>query len=226
VSIACYRVSTAKQGRSGLGLEAQEAAVKAYIAATGSKLLAPPYREIETGTSKRHRPVLARAIAHAKRAQATLIAAKIDRLTRNLAFLSPPDGVGRRLGRLRQPERQPADGSHPGGRRRKRSAGDLSAHEGRARRCQGARHDEDRQAVGEAKRNDNLAKVDRAKASAAGVDAIKRNKAAAYADLAPMIADLAAQGLSLRAIAARLNDQGEVTRRGRRWAAAAGNARP
>jgi hypothetical protein len=62
-------------------------------------------------------------------------------------------------------------------------------------------------------------RVDRAKASAAGVDAIKRSKAAAYADLAPMIADLAAQGLSLRAIAARLNEQGEVTRRGLRWAA-------
>jgi DNA invertase Pin-like site-specific DNA recombinase len=218
-AIAYYRVSTAKQGRSGLGLEAQEAAVKAYIAATGSKLLAPPYREIETGTSKRDRPVLARAIAHAKRAQATLIVAKIDRLTRNLAFLSHLMESGVDFVACDNPNANrltvhilAAVAEDEARAISQRTKDALAAAKARGTTKTG-------KPWAEAKRNDNLAKVDRAKASAAGVDAIKRNKAAAYADLAPMIADLAAQGLSLRAIAARLNEQGEVTRRGRRWAA-------
>ena len=86
-AIAYYRVSTKQQGVSGLGIEAQEAAVAAYVATTGMKLLAPPYVEVESGT-KGDRPKLAAALAHAKRAKATLLIAKLDRLIRNVAFLA------------------------------------------------------------------------------------------------------------------------------------------
>lgn len=86
-AIAYYRVSTAKQGRSGLGLDAQKAAVDAYVTSSGSKVLAPPYIEIESG-KKNDRPKMATAIAHAKRAHATLLIAKLDRLARNVAFVS------------------------------------------------------------------------------------------------------------------------------------------
>lgn len=81
--IAYYRVSTQKQGMSGLGLEAQKAAVTTFIA--GAPLLAE-YTEVESGR-KDNRPELENAIAHAKQAGATLIIAKLDRLSRNAGFI-------------------------------------------------------------------------------------------------------------------------------------------
>ena len=83
--IAYYRVSTKRQGRSGLGLDAQQAAVDSYRRETGCRLLAA-YKEVETGKSAT-RPELDRAIAHARRSGATLVVAKLDRLARNAAFL-------------------------------------------------------------------------------------------------------------------------------------------
>lgn len=86
-AIASYRVSTAKQGASGLALEAQRAAVLAFIGARGLTLTAGT-TEVETGTRKRHRPELAAALAQARRTGAVLLIAKLDRLARNVAFIS------------------------------------------------------------------------------------------------------------------------------------------
>ena len=83
--IGYYRVSTKQQGASGLGLEAQQAAVVHHVNCHG-KLIAS-YTEVESG-KKSDRPELMKAIAHAKRNKATLIVAKLDRLSRNVAFLS------------------------------------------------------------------------------------------------------------------------------------------
>ncbi len=82
--VAYYRVSTQRQARSGLGLEAQQAAVAEHTRHTGAQLLAE-YVETESG-KKCQRPELERAIAHAKRTGATLVVAKLDRLARNVAF--------------------------------------------------------------------------------------------------------------------------------------------
>ena len=84
--IAYYRVSTKQQGQSGLGLEGQKAALEAFAKQTGCRIAAS-YREVESGKLA-ERPELARALAHAKRSKATLEVAKLDRLARNVAFLS------------------------------------------------------------------------------------------------------------------------------------------
>lgn len=82
------RVSTAKQGKSGLGLEAQTALIDSFIASTpGAMMLCPIYQEIESGRND-DRPVLAQAIARCHQTGATLLIAKLDRLARDVAFIS------------------------------------------------------------------------------------------------------------------------------------------
>lgn len=81
--VAYYRVSTAKQGASGLGLEAQQAAVLAHC--QSAPLAA--FTEVESG-KRADRPQLAAALAYAKRERATLVIAKLDRLARNVAFIA------------------------------------------------------------------------------------------------------------------------------------------
>jgi DNA invertase Pin-like site-specific DNA recombinase len=83
--ISYLRVSTDRQGRSGLGLEAQRAAVETYLNG-GRWTLAAEYIETESG-KRSDRPELAKALAHAKAIGATLVIAKLDRLARNTLFL-------------------------------------------------------------------------------------------------------------------------------------------
>ena len=83
--VAYYRVSTKRQGRSGLGLAAQQAAIEAYANGRGNVIA--EYTEVETG-KKADRPKLAEALAHARKARAKLVIAKLDRLGRNVAFIS------------------------------------------------------------------------------------------------------------------------------------------
>lgn len=89
-AVAYLRVSTDKQGKSGLGLEAQREAVARYVATNGLDLIGE-YIEVETGKGANalsKRPELVAALATAKREKAGLIIAKLDRLARNVHFIS------------------------------------------------------------------------------------------------------------------------------------------
>ncbi len=83
--VAYYRVSTERQGDSGLGLAAQRQAVAGYI--RDSELLAE-FQEIESGKRHTNRPKLAAALELCRRSRATLVIAKLDRLARNVHFIS------------------------------------------------------------------------------------------------------------------------------------------
>jgi DNA invertase Pin-like site-specific DNA recombinase len=85
-AVAYYRVSTAKQGASGLGLEAQQEAVRSYCS-TGKWAMVDEVTEIESG-KRNDRPALANALALCRVHGAALIIAKLDRLARNVHFIS------------------------------------------------------------------------------------------------------------------------------------------
>ncbi|WP_306535041.1 recombinase family protein [Geobacter sp.] len=84
--IAYLRVSTDKQGEQGHGISAQRQAIRSYLGAQGGELL-EEYVEVESG-KKNDRPALQKAINRCKMSRATLIIAKLDRLSRNLAFIA------------------------------------------------------------------------------------------------------------------------------------------
>jgi DNA invertase Pin-like site-specific DNA recombinase len=87
--VAYYRVSTTAQGQSGLGLEAQRVAVAQHLSATNSALIAE-YTEVESASHHdlKKRPQLVAALAMAKKRKATLIIAKLDRLSRSVLATS------------------------------------------------------------------------------------------------------------------------------------------
>src|SRR6266851_7464183 len=84
--VAYYRVSTGRQGKSGLGLEAQRAAVETYLNG-GDWRIVEEHTEVESGKNS-DRPALDKALAAARLHRASLVVSKVDRLTRSVAFLS------------------------------------------------------------------------------------------------------------------------------------------
>jgi DNA invertase Pin-like site-specific DNA recombinase len=88
--VAYFRVSTERQGKSGLGLDAQREAVRRFCEAEGMTVLAE-HVEVETGKGADaldRRPVLREALNQAKRSKAAVVVAKLDRLSRDVAFIS------------------------------------------------------------------------------------------------------------------------------------------
>ena len=207
--VAYERVSTARQGASGLGLEAQRKTIVDFAAARGAEVLAR-FTEVESGR-KVDRPELQAALHLAKVTGATLVIAKLDRLSRNAAFLLTLRDSGVRFQAVDMPE-----------------ANDLTvgimALVAEAEREAISRRTKEALAVAKARGvqlgNPNGAAALR-RAGKGGValrTAVTANADRHAQDLAPVIEDLHRQGItSLRGIATALSQRGMLTRRGGRW---------
>jgi len=101
--VSYLRVSTDRQGRSGLGLEAQRAVVAAHLAG-GTRTLLDEMVEVESDKAAAHRPQLARAMALCRLTGTTLCVAKLDRLSRNALASRSIIDAARGTGRVRRHE--------------------------------------------------------------------------------------------------------------------------
>jgi DNA invertase Pin-like site-specific DNA recombinase len=209
--IGYLRVSTKGQGESGLGIEGQRTAIEAYARQQGATLVTA-YTEVESGKLA-DRPELARALAHARRIKATLVVAKLDRLARNVAFLSAlmdskvpfvacdnPHANRLTLHILAAVAEAEARAIS------ERTKAALSAYKARGGKL-GAALPRCRNLTQEARKRG---------AQRAGL-AVAKAAVEAYADLAPMMREMRGQGMTLYGIAGELNAQGHTTRRGRPW---------
>jgi hypothetical protein len=127
--VAYYRVSTQKQGRSGLGLEAQQSAVHDHLDKTNRKLIGELI-EIESGKNP-DRPKLLEALKLCRLTRSRLIVARLDRLARNVAFVSRLMETGVDFEAVDFPQANRFTVPHSGSRRRIRSASDIRTHQGR-----------------------------------------------------------------------------------------------
>ena len=210
--VAYERVSTARQGQSGLGLEAQRKTIEDFAASRGAEVLAR-FTEVESG-KRADRPELTRALHLAKVTGATLVIAKLDRLSRNAAFLLTLRDSGVRFVAVDMPE-----------------ANDLTvgimALVAQAEREAISRRTKEALAVAKARgvklgNPNGAASLRRAgKGAVALRAAVGLNAERFAADLEGVVADIRASGASgatsLRAIAGELNQRGMMTRRGGAW---------
>lgn len=211
--VAYFRVSTDRQGKSGLGLEGQRAAVVQHVGTAGD--LIADYTEIETGKrdSLENRPELRRALAHARRSKATLVVAKLDRLTRSVAvtsllhqsnvdFVCCDNPYANRL----TIQILAAVAEDEARRISERTKAALAAYKVRGG-ILGATRPQSQNLTSDArKRGTNASVLKRAVLTAD-----------AYEDVAAKMGELRSSGRSLRAIAEALNGEGHTTRRGRPW---------
>ncbi len=209
--VGYIRVSTKRQGRSGLGLEAQQEALDTYRRQNGGRVLAT-YKEIETGKTA-DRPELAKAIAHARRSGATLVVAKLDRLARNAAFLLTLQASGLPMVFLDLPGANEFTigvmalvAQHEAKLISDRTKAALAAYRRRGGLLGGARPE-----------CRNLTQAGRRRGAKAAGAAATRMANEAYADLLPTLKEWTAAGRSQQAIADELNRQGHTTRRGKPW---------
>jgi len=209
--VGYQRVSTQKQGESGLGLESQEATIRAFAAQQSAAVLGM-YTEVESG-KRSDRPELARALAHARRSKATLVVGKLDRLSRNAHFLAGlmeskvdfvccdnPHANKLTIHILAAVAEDEAE------RISKRTKDALAAYKARGGKL-GAELPQCRKLTMEA----------RLKGSRKASEVRSKVAREAYTDLLPSVEALRVEGLSLREIAAKLNADGHTTRRGRPW---------
>jgi DNA invertase Pin-like site-specific DNA recombinase len=206
--VAYYRVSTARQGKSGLGLEAQQQAVREHLNG-GNWTLVGEFVEVESG-KRADRPKLAEAIKACRLRGAKLIIAKLDRLARNVAFISNLMESGVEFEAVDFPQ-----------------ANRLTIHIMAAMAEHEAKMISDRTkaALAAAKRRGVKLGGDRgarltAQARAAGRAALQAKAQARADDLAATVKELQAAGAeSLRAIAEGLEARGIPAARGGKWSA-------
>lgn len=217
--IAYYRVSTKRQGASGLGLEGQQAAVEQYARANGGRIVAS-YTEVESGKRK-DRPELARALGHARLSKAVLVVAKLDRLARNVAFTSTLMESKANFVACDNPHATPltihilaavAESEAKSISDRTKAA--LSSAKRRGTKLGSARPGhwrgrEDRRTLGQRR------------AVRAASAARSKGATTAYSFLVPSVREWRETGDTLAAIADRLNDAGHVTTADKPWTATA-----
>jgi len=209
--VSYYRVSTQKQGRSGLGLEAQKAAVEAHLRQHGGAELTS-FVEIESGKLN-DRPRLREALLRCRQTRATLLVAKLDRLSRNAAFLMNLRDSGVKFQALDIPEANTLTlgvlavlAQHERELISQRTKAALAA-----RRARGLPLGTPRDLSAYA-----------ARGSAQGVAARVASARSRALEIAPQIAAARASGCdSLRKIAAYLNELEITTPRGKAWTATA-----
>lgn len=208
-AICYYRVSTAKQGRSGLGLEAQQQSVREFCALHSINIVSE-FTEIETGKGVdaiARRPVLAAALAQAKRQNATLIVAKLDRLGRNVHFLSG-------LMSHQVPFCVASIGLNPT---------DFELHIRATLAQEEARliSERTKSALQQAKLRGVVLgnKTNLRDAGVKGNESMREVADMFALKMAPIIESLATSGSSYRQIAIRLNAMGTTTQRGKEWTA-------
>ena len=207
--IPYYRVSTARQGRSGLGLDAQRAAVEAFLNG-GSWQIIEEFIETESG-KRDDRPELQKALASCRIHRATLLIAKLDRLSRDAAFLLGLQKAGVKFTAVDMPQ---ADNF---------TVGILAVLAEKERELIASRT---REALAAAKRRGvrlggnrgNLPSV--AHIGALASARLRSRKAEERAqDLKPVLSPMLHEGKSLSAIAAELNAKAIPSPRGGRWQA-------
>ena len=235
--VGLVRVSTDRQGESGLGLDAQEAAIEAYREATGSTLL-KTYVEVESGMHDdiESRSHLRAAVAHAKRAGAVLTIAKIDRMVRSTVVMAYLKTSKVRFAACDNPYANEltidilvavaADEGRRISTRTKEALRAYKANKRVSRRLRAMYPNGVPAAVVEATAGKlgaslpqcrNLTPEARIKGTAKSVAVRKAGAVDGYADIAPLILELSDSGLTLRAIAARLDQEGHTTRSGKTW---------
>ncbi len=204
--VAYYRVSTDKQGRSGLGLEAQRRAVLDYLNGNGWEIV-EEFTEIESG-KRNDRPELLKALAACRLRRATLVIAKLDRLARNVAFISNLMDSGVDFRAVDFPEANrltihilAAVAEHEAAMISQRTKDALAA-----ARARGVK-------LG----NDNLTDAIRAMGRQASARVVTDRARKRAALVIPTIRELQAGGASLNKVAAALNDKGIPAPRGGAW---------
>ncbi len=213
--IAYYRVSTKQQGESGLGLEGQEIAVQSHARQTGA-IIKATYVEVESGKVSA-RPQLLKALAHARRNKATLVVAKLDRLSRNVEFLARVMNSGVEFACCDNPTANrltlhimAAIAEHEAKAISDRTKAALQAFKARGGKLGSAR-----EGHWDGREDARLAGLSKARSVAVKVRQEKASET--YTDLLPSIAAMKSEGLSLRDIAAKLTAEGHATRRGKPW---------
>jgi len=209
--IAYYRVSTKKQGESGLGLDGLQAVVVEYARHENTTVIMQ-YTEIETG-KRSDRPQLAKALAHASRSKATLVVAKLDRLARNVAFTSTLMEAGVDFVACDNPHANKltihilaAVAEDEARRISDRTKAALAAYKARGGKL-GASRPQSR----------NLTQEARERGAKAAGEAVKTKARETYADLIDDMIKMREAGATFEAIADRLNQQGHTTQRGKPW---------
>jgi len=207
--VAYIRVSTDKQGRSGLGLEAQQAAITAYAERNGAEIVAE-FLEVESGR-KNDRAELTNALRHARVTGAKLVIAKLDRLSRNAAFLMTLKESGADFTACDMPDAN----TMTVGIMAVMAQAEAEAISERTKAAMAAA-----KARGKTFGNPNGAAALRCaqKGNTDAVAAIVTKAENFAADLADTLADVRAAGhLTLKAQAAELNKRGIKTARGGQW---------